>query len=321
MIRRRAACATLTLLALGLATPQAARAETWRFALIGDTPYSRFEREEFPQMMADIVAEHPQLIVHIGDFKKSSEKCSDAVFLDRKTLFDASPVPFVYVPGDNEWTDCKRLRAGQFDALERLARLRELFFAEPFSLGRTRLAVERQSPETPEHLRWRLGPLLFASLNVPGPDNHYGNSSANASTRDEFMARNPKVIAWLREAFAVAKKEHRRGVVIAMQGNPDFALFEAGLTHAGYQEIVETLRQETMNYSGQVLLLHGDTHWQRVDHPLRHPKTLAPLANFTRAESYGYPFMGWVKIIVDSETPGLFRFEAHSHTPQRAPLP
>jgi hypothetical protein len=41
----------------------------------------------------------------------------------------ASHTPFVFVPGDNDWTDCHR-RAGAYDPLERLARLR-VFFAGP----------------------------------------------------------------------------------------------------------------------------------------------------------------------------------------------
>jgi hypothetical protein len=95
------------MLALG-----AAHADTWRFALIGDTPYSDHERQEFPGMLQAINAEHVDLVVHAGDFKHSRDACSDALFSDRKQLFDASAAPFVYVPGDNEWSDCNRLIAG-----------------------------------------------------------------------------------------------------------------------------------------------------------------------------------------------------------------
>jgi hypothetical protein len=38
-----------------------------------------------------------------------------------------------------------------------------------------------------------------------------------------------------------------------------------------------------------------------------------PLANFTRAETFGYPIMGWVKVIIDDRDPQLFRFEVHPH--------
>jgi len=286
----------------------AAHAETWRFAVIGDTPYSDHERRELPLLLEEIAEEHPAFVVHVGDFKKSSERCSDEIFVDRHALFNASRVPLIYLPGDNEWTDCKHVIAGHFDEQERLDKLRQLFFAEPRSLGKTTIALERQSSAFPEHLRWRLGPLLFVTLNVPGPNNNFGMGS-NASA--EFRSRNPALIDWLKQGFATARREQSAAIVIAMQGNPGFKHFAAGLTHSGYRELLETLRSETLNFQGQVLLVHGDTHWQRIDHPLRDHGTT--IANFTRLESFGYPFMGWVKVVVDTQTPELFRFEVRPH--------
>ena len=96
-----------------------------------------------------------------------------------------------------------------------------------------------------------------------------------------------------------------------MQGNPAFEHYSAGLAHAGYRELLERIHRQTRDFAGQVLLIHGDTHWQRVDRPLR--KGAEKLANFTRLESFGYPFMGWVKVVVDTQTPELFRFEVRPH--------
>ncbi|MBK7677240.1 MAG: metallophosphoesterase [Candidatus Accumulibacter sp.] len=294
----------------GLLLAWAAEAETWRFAVIGDTPYSDYERRELPRMLNDIAAEHPSLIVHAGDFKSSQQVCRDEVFRDRQALFADSTVPLVYVPGDNEWTDCRHPAAGHFDPLERLQKLRELFFAEPRSLGRKGLAVEQQAGGYPEHLRWRLGPVIFVSLNVPGPDNNFG---IGRTPGDEYLARSPAVIDWLRQGFAAAHRARSAGIVIVMQGNPGFKHHAAGLTHAGYRDLLETLSSETLAFAGQVLLIHGDTHWQRIDQPLRDPTTRLPIRNFTRLETFGYPLMGWVKVIVDSEHPQLFRFEVHPY--------
>jgi hypothetical protein len=287
-----------------------AQAETWRFAVIGDTPYGGSERRELPLMLSEIAKTHPDFIIHVGDFKSSQNRCSDAIFLDRRTLFNGSTVPFIYVPGDNEWTDCKHVAAGHFDELERLGKLRQLFFAEPVSLGKKRIALE-QSSAYPEHLRWRLGPVLFLTLNVPGPNNNFGPGKVPGA---EFRSRNPALIAWIKEGFALARREQRAGIVIAMQGNPGFKDFAAGLAHSGYRELLDVLRSETLNFPGQVLLAHGDTHWQRIDHPLRQGK--AAIANFTRLESFGSPFMGWVDVIIDSENPELFRFEERPHAGQ-----
>ena len=181
--------------ALLLLTMGAAGAETWRFAVIGDVPYSRYERNEMPRMLENITAEHPEFIVHAGDIKLSSDECTDELFKDRHQLLTNSSVPVIYTPGDNEWTDCRRLSAGHYDELERLNKLRTLFFSEPRSLGRRTIPVEQQSAETPENLRWRLGPVLFLSLNVPGPNNNFGMGQKPSA---EFLARNPLLIEWLK---------------------------------------------------------------------------------------------------------------------------
>src|SRR5690606_35598316 len=99
----------------------------------------------------------------------------------------------VYTPGDNEWTDCHRSRAGGFDPLERLAALRSLFFARGEALGGKprgvpganpagapgvgagaaragSLVLKRQADLTPggppENLRWRAGGAVFATINL-----------------------------------------------------------------------------------------------------------------------------------------------------------
>lgn len=292
-----------------------AHADTWRFALIGDTPYSDYEREEFPRMLQAINTEHVDLVVHAGDFKHSRDPCSDALFADRKQLFDASTAPFIYVPGDNEWSDCNRLMAGYHDPLERLTALRQVFMAGNESLGQRRLTVRRQPGDYREHQRWRLGPVLFVSLNVPGGNNNY---LLNGRPSPEAEARMPQVLAWLRESFALARQEKHRGIVIVMQANPAFKRFRAGIAHGGYRSLLEALREEALNFPGQILLVHGDTHWQRIDQPLRHPVTGKKLSNFTRVETFGYPYMGWVKAFIDTESPALFRFEARNW-PQATP--
>lgn len=291
-----------------LVAASAFSADLKHFVLIGDTPYSARERQAFPGMMADIVASAPDFVIHVGDFKLSKDRCSDALFQDRLQLFDASPVPFIYLPGDNEWTDCKRLLAGHYDEEERLAKIRQLFFPSPRSLGKTQLPVERQSANFPEHLRWRYGPVIFLTLNVPGPDNNIGRQT---QAKSEFKTRNAAVIDWVKQGFALAHAEKRAAIVIAMQANPGFKEYAAGFPHRGFRELLDTLRDGALNFPGQVLLLQGDTHWQRVDHPLYIPGSGQRIANFTRAESFGYPFMGWVDITVDAADPAFFRFATH----------
>lgn len=300
----------LAALLLGWAT--LAGADTWRFALIGDTPYSERERQEFPAMLAAIADTGVEFVAHIGDIKSGKTRCDDSLFEDRKALFDASRVPFVYVPGDNEWTDCRRVSNGAYDPLERLGTLRRLFWSGRESLGQRRIALEQQPGGYPEHARFRLGPVLFVTLNVPGSDNGWGLGTVPQA---EFLARNPVVLAWLKESFSLARREKLAGVVILMQANPDFRHFAQGLGHHGFRDLLKMLRQETLNFPGAVVLVHGDTHHQHVDQPLRDAAGRT-ITRFTRVETYGHPFMGWVEASIDTDSPDLFHFEAHPWPPR-----
>lgn len=297
------------LVLIGAALP--AQAQTYRFALMGDTPYSDYERQELPKLLAAVAATRPAFLIHVGDIKSSNESCADPLLTARRDLLDAYPGALIYTPGDNEWTDCRKLTAGHFDPEERLNKLRQLFFPAPRSLGRQPLALERQSTAYPENLRWRLGPVLFITLNLPGPDNHYG---PGPEPSPEYEAREGANRAWLAEAFRLAQEGHLAGLVIATQADPALEDFARGMGHRGFKALLTQLQDATERFPGQVVLAHGDTHVMRIDHPLRYregPRRGQPLANFTRVETYGSPFMGWIAGQIDSRDPALFHFAAH----------
>ena len=289
-----------------------AGAETWRFAVIGDVPYSAYERRELPRMLEAIADAQAGLIVHVGDIKNGQAHCDDDTFVDRQQLFDASRAPFVFVPGDNEWTDCSRVSNGAHDPLERLAKLRSLFWQRPDSLGRRTIPLERQPGAYPEHSRFRLGPVLFVTLNLPGPDNNRGRRD---EAGDEFLTRNPVVLQWLTDSFARARQDRMAGIVLLFQANPGFKHFSESLPPRGFRDFLETLRQETLGFSGQVVAVHGDSHISRIDQPLRDSNG-KKIANFTRVETFGYPLMGWTRGIVDTDSPTLFRFETYPWPPK-----
>ena len=318
MIARWARLAVDGILALKIASTAAligwtmpSAAETWRFGLIGDTPYSDYERAELPKMLTAIADRGVDVIAHVGDIKHGKDRCDDSLFADRQQLFDSSKVPFVFVPGDNEWTDCERLSNGAYAPLERLQALRRLFWKNAQSLGQQKIVLERQPGPYVEHSRFRLGPVLFVTLNLPG-GNNYGPAPTPSA---EFLSRNPVLIDWMRESFALARREKLSGIVLLFQANPSFKHFAQGLPHQGFRDFLQTVRDETLNFTGQVLVVHGDTHISRIDHPLR---DLAGnrLLRFTRVETFGYPFMGWTLGIIDTDSPTLFRFETHPWPPK-----
>lgn len=295
-----------------------AQAETWRFAAIGDTPYSDREQAELPGMLGNIAEYGAELIIHVGDIKNSQSRCDDSLYAARYEVFNSARIPFILIPGDNEWTDCKKVTAGSFDPLERLQALRRQFWRTNDSLGQQKIRLQRQSDAYPEHQRFQLGPVLFITLNLPGPDNHYSGRQANGGP--EFQQRNAASLDWVREAFAQARRHKTAGLVIAFQANPGFKTYADRLAHRGFREFLDVLGEESQGFPGQVLLVHGDTHWNRIDQPLLDQQQ-RPLSNVTRLETFGYPLMGWTRVIIDPEFPTLFRFENHPWPPNRAQLP
>jgi hypothetical protein len=283
------------------------QAESWRFAVIGDTPYTAQERRELPALLDAIGQSGVAFVAHIGDFKSGNTPCDDARFEDRRQMFNASRIPFVYIPGDNDWCDCHRASNGAMDPQERLRKLRSLFWPDERSLGHGTLIQERQSAAYPEHARFRIGPVLVLTLNVPGGNNNRGLADKPSA---EFAERNPQIVRWLKEGFALARAQKLRGIVVMMQANADIGHFNIGAPLEGYRDLLETLRSETENFPGEVLLVHGDTHFHRIDHPLLDQRG-REMKKLTRLESYGYPFMGWAEVQVEAEGADVFRITSH----------
>jgi len=267
----------------------AASAAEFTFGALGDTPYTWFEEANFPALLRDMGREDLAFVVHVGDFKSARASCSDEIFRQRRQWFDAVRHPFIFVPGDNDWTDCSGLRAGGYDPLERLAKLRELFSTGEESLGQRRIKLARQLPDYPEHARWRHGSALFATLNVPGDANNARHMP------EEFRSRSAAVSRWLAQSFELARRERLPAVVLFMQANP---WASPSSRYFGYRGLLAALAKESLAFDGEVMLVHGDTHRYRVDAPLRDPATGAPIENFTRVEVFGSPGMNWVRIRV-----------------------
>lgn len=305
----------LTALALFLAPVAAqgvaAAPKPFSFALMGDTPYHDGEVIEVERMLGEISGENMSFVVHVGDFKNGSSPCTDELFLQRRQLFNQSLHPFVFVPGDNDWTDCTRKSAGGYSATERLDKLRELFFSDDQTLGRKKIVLQRQSADPAfaiyrENARWAQESVLFVALNVPGSNNNTGNSTGN---EEEAHARNIANAAWIKQSFALAAQQKMAGVMFFIQADP---MFEYGSTRQGlrsYWDFLDVLRDETEKFAGQVTLAHGDTHFFRVDQPLRDLKKGGRMKNFTRVEVFGSPAVNWIRVHVDASTKNVFRFE------------
>ncbi len=116
----------------GLTAGAAAAAEKpFAFVALGDMPYGKPEKvyPPFRALIGQINALKPAFTIHVGDIKSGSTPCSDEMLRAQRDFMDSFIAPLIYTPGDNEWTDCHRKKAGRFDPLERLAFVRRTFFA------------------------------------------------------------------------------------------------------------------------------------------------------------------------------------------------
>jgi hypothetical protein len=288
----------LSLCGAAVAATSAGDAEyvEYSFAALGDTPYNTDEEQQFIAMLAELNRSALAFAVHVGDFKSATTVCSDELYLQRRDWFRLSHHPFVYVPGDNEWTDCWRPFAAGRDPLERLARLREIFFDSDQALGQSRLPLVRQThvaalpgARYPEHARWLYGRVLYATFNLPGGDNN------RARMPDEAAQRLLAVREWMKASFAMARDLKLPGVVLFMQANP---WRRNGLPRLAFADVLNDLAVEAETFAGQVLLVHGDTHNFRFGPALVDPVTRRHVTNVTRLEVYGSPVVNWVNVRV-----------------------
>ena len=287
----------------------------FEFALIGDTPYR--DIAQFENVLSAINANpNIKFVLHAGDIKTGSSACSNELFADRLERFNRFEVPFVITPGDNEWTDCHRVAAGQYQPLERLAKLRQVFYPVPGqTLGRKTLKVETQATdplraEFVEHVRWTRQYVTFAALHVVGSHNGLDRfekkSAAKRTPADdaEVARRIAASVAWIRSTFAQAKAEESRGVLFLFQANPNFPAAPGSAHRKGFDQVLAVLQKEVIAFGKPVMLAHGDSHYMRVDKPLRISGTAIP--NLTRVETFGDSDYHWLRVVVDPDSREVF---------------
>jgi hypothetical protein len=303
--------AVSVLASLALTFTMASQAASFSFGLWGDMPYQKAgDAAKMPAFLSSLNSAKIDFSIFVGDIKDGSSKCTDDVFTDAIKLFDSMSHPVVYIPGDNEWTDCHRLNNGGYDSQERLAHLRKVMFAKPVSFGPKPIALESAKDQDSmyiENKRFSKNNVVFVTINIPGSNNNKildekdcKNKSARTTLQceqgnAEYAARDLANINWMKSSFQRAKEQ-----------TEDLDESKAPLV-SGYQAFLQAVVKETENFKGQVLLVHGDTHFFKVDKPLYNPNKVLP--NLTRLQTFGSPNLHWVKVTVDDKRESVFDIE------------
>lgn len=316
----------------------------YEVALIGDVPYAPtagvaptktqvYPSPIYQNVIANINSRAlVQFTAHLGDIKAGDTLCNDDVYTNSVLYFNTFRNALVFMPGDNEWTDCHRANNGSRNPIERLGFLRTTFYPTDQSWGQHPLTLTRQSSDAgfelyKENVMWKVGPALFVGLNLPGSNNNRNRTSGLFLDGDaEYTARNAANLAWVNKAFDRATADATiKAVMFIAQANPFERFLEptappapaSVYTVSGYADFISTLRSRTVALAKPVVYVGGDTHYFRIDKPLTDtypgPGLVTPagnrIMNFTRVEVFGQNDVHWVKALVNPYDPNIFSFE------------
>ncbi len=305
------------LILASLATPAAA--EPIRFAVIGDV-YPE-DTARLSLLRDKIDAGGPAFVAKLGNL--SVGVCTDQLLQQMHALLQTFKSPVVYVPGDNDWADCKTFENKATDAVQspivdgirqlkkrggvgakafdRLERIRDMFFAEPKSLGQTQIALKRHSDfgrfsAFREDVEWAMPGALFATINLTGEENllHW-----NLPWLEAYQQRKHAHADWLNQLFGRAQAE--RIPVLVLFVDVGLWLDGAPWQLRGFEAFREMLTRHVANFSGRVFLVHTHSESFKIDQPLRDADTGEVLTNFTRVQAFRTPDIHALELTLRAE--------------------
>jgi hypothetical protein len=331
-------------------------ARPYTVAVYGDWPYSTTLLSQAP-LLASSVNSDPDVraVLHVGDIHSGSMPCTGAGLNPlpagsnptwNQQVYDAFQLfsdPVIYTPGDNEWSDCHKKKEFFSGApLNELAAVRSLFFARPgYTLGQHPIRVASQAKQHEhrsasqadsqfvENVLWSQAQVVFVTLNMPGSNNDTlpwtGVFADPAAQAKEVAERTAADLRWLEHAFAQAREEHAKAVVIQLQADmwDPAALVTGGDGLDQYTPFVQKLADLSVRFGRPVLLLNGDSHVYGSDQPLADPTSATgvihhtqAVPNLTRITVEGAATANeWVKLTVNPRTPTVFSWERVQYLP------
>ncbi len=202
----------------------------------------------------------------VTGIKGPQEPCGDRLFQKRRDLFDKAGRPVIVSLTGNDWTGCRN-SLGRTNAIERLNRLRELFYGEPESLGKVKLPLTRLSSSPrfrsyAENAHWQVDKVLYATINLPAANNHYLPAAGRNSEYEDRAVANR---FWLNRLFAIARQDKVHAVVLFSEGNMlpllqpanglRALLQRAPSGHDGFADTRRQVQVQAAKFKGQVLLV------------------------------------------------------------------
>jgi hypothetical protein len=236
---------------------------TYRFAVLGHGLAEAGDKH-LKQALADNDDGDVAFLVVTG-IKAAGEPCSDKLYQQRRDLIDAARRPVVVVPAGSDWTECRN-SAGRTNAIERLNRMRELYYGDPSTLGARKLSVTRLSMSPrfrsyAENAHWSVGKVLYATVNLPADNNHYLTAAGRNSEYEDRLVANR---FWLNRLFTIARRDKLEALVLFSEGDLKALAPPTGLRallrsalpeNDGFAEMRRQVQVLAQKFRGKVLLV------------------------------------------------------------------
>jgi len=291
---------SLALLGAALcAAPASWAQDSFSFGVIGHafsgSPDEGVLRRALDESDADNLA-----FVVVNGIKSAAEPCSDALYSARRDLLKEAENGVIVSLAASDWVGCRN-RNGSV-AIERLNRVRDLFFPDEFSFGASKVPLFRQSV-TPkfrsytENARWEFGNVLFATINLPAANNHFlPDGGRNSEFEDRLIANKD----WLQRLFTFATQKKLAGIVLFADGNPlaqpSQRPFLLRGQRDGFAETRQRITTLAATFKGKILLVHGETLKDESNIGIVWRRNLGSIGVAS----------GWSKFAVDSGNAALF---------------
>ncbi|WP_293775411.1 hypothetical protein [uncultured Oxalicibacterium sp.] len=202
--------------------------------------------------------------VVVNGIKADNEACDDKLYQERRSLFESAKNGLIVSLAASDWARCVNAR-NRTIAVERIARLREMFFVDEFSFGDSKLPLIRQSAIPSfrlyaENMQWRIGDVLFATINLPANNNNFLNAAGRNSEYEDRQVANTD---WIKRLFITAKGNKLQGIVLFTDANPmahraQTTGFFSSEKREGFADIRRQIARAAKDFHGQILIVHSD---------------------------------------------------------------
>lgn len=289
----------LLIASLLVAAPAWSAPQDFAFGVVSHASAKGDDEAVLRQAITETDADNLAFVV-VNGIKSPGESCDDELYNRRRDIISHAQNGVVMSLAASDWVSCKN-QEQRTDAIERLTRMRELFYSGEFSFGATRLPLLRQSM-TPkfrgyaENARWEIGSILFATVNLPAGNNHFLlDGGRNSEFEDRLIANR----SWLQHLFAFATLKKAPALVFFSDGNPfgpppKRSFFRA--QRDGFSETRKLFSDLAAKFPGRVLVVHGETSKAKAPPRILWTGNLGSVGTGER----------WLKVVVDDHLPQLF---------------